>query len=273
MLKKVLFLSGLFSFLIMASLQADEIKTDRIVLRALDKVTGRFTTLEADIGTEIKFGNMFVYPEVCYKNPPEEAPENKAFLTVFVRFPNENEKQIFKGWMFSSDPALSAMDNPVYDLWVMDCFETENKAVETSEESISPLGITPLSQESVDEEITPLEEENDSNEQENLVDEEDNEVEIPVEDVEPAEKEEGKGLLNSTSFLKEERGEDKSQVFETTPVSSSENKEETPVFGATPTSNDNQNEQGFLSTTPLSNEEKAAPLSEPVFGQELAPLE
>ncbi|NCB49562.1 MAG: DUF2155 domain-containing protein [Alphaproteobacteria bacterium] len=273
MLKKVLFLSGLFSFLMMSPLQADEIKTDRIILRALDKVTGRFTTLEADVGTEIKFGNMFIYPEVCYKNPPEEAPENKAFLTVFVRFPNENEKQIFKGWMFSSDPALSAMDNPVYDLWVMDCFETEDEVVETSEENISPLGITPLPQENGDEEITSLSQENDSNEQENLVDEEDNEVEIPIENVEPAENKEGEVLLNSTSFLKEEGGEDKSQVFETTPVSSSENKEETPVFGATPTSNDNQNEQGFLSATPLSNEEKAAPLSEPVFGQELAPLE
>jgi hypothetical protein len=30
----------------------------------------------------------------------------------------------FSGWMFASSPALSAMEHPVYDLWVLDC---ENK--------------------------------------------------------------------------------------------------------------------------------------------------
>ena len=27
----------------------------------------------------------------------------------------------FSGWMFASSPALSAMEHPVYDLWVLDC--------------------------------------------------------------------------------------------------------------------------------------------------------
>jgi hypothetical protein len=39
--------------------------------------------------------------------------------------------------MFASSPALSAMDHPVYDVWVLDCIEAlsaENAEEVTSEE-------------------------------------------------------------------------------------------------------------------------------------------
>ena len=28
---------------------------------------------------------------------------------------------LFTGWMFASSPALSALEHPVYDVWVIDC--------------------------------------------------------------------------------------------------------------------------------------------------------
>jgi hypothetical protein len=28
---------------------------------------------------------------------------------------------LFSGWMFASSPALSALEHPVYDVWVIDC--------------------------------------------------------------------------------------------------------------------------------------------------------
>ncbi len=31
------------------------------------------------------------------------------------------QNMIFSGWMFASSPALSAMQHPVYDIWVIDC--------------------------------------------------------------------------------------------------------------------------------------------------------
>lgn len=31
------------------------------------------------------------------------------------------ENMIFSGWMFASTPALSALQHPVYDVWVIDC--------------------------------------------------------------------------------------------------------------------------------------------------------
>ena len=28
---------------------------------------------------------------------------------------------LFSGWMYASSPAVSAMEHPVYDVWVIDC--------------------------------------------------------------------------------------------------------------------------------------------------------
>ena len=33
----------------------------------------------------------------------------------------DEARQIFKGWMFASSPALSALDHPRYDVWVLSC--------------------------------------------------------------------------------------------------------------------------------------------------------
>ena len=30
---------------------------------------------------------------------------------------------LFSGWMFASSPAVSALEHPVYDIWVIDCAE------------------------------------------------------------------------------------------------------------------------------------------------------
>jgi hypothetical protein len=35
--------------------------------------------------------------------------------------PKDKPEPIFSGWMFASSPALSALENPVYDVSVLDC--------------------------------------------------------------------------------------------------------------------------------------------------------
>ena len=92
-----------------------------VVLRALDKITGRTQTFDVSIGETVKFGGVYVMPRSCRKNQPIEAPENAAFLQIWEIDPDEGAQWIFSNWMFSSTPALSAMNHPVYDIWVMDC--------------------------------------------------------------------------------------------------------------------------------------------------------
>lgn len=106
---------------------ATEIPMDIAVLRGLDKVTGRMSTFSIPVGEVGQFGKTFVVPEACYTRPPEEFPENSAFLYVFEKSLKGENIEMFKGWMFSSNPALSSMEHPVYDIWVIGCEKDENK--------------------------------------------------------------------------------------------------------------------------------------------------
>ena len=62
----------------------------------------------------------------------EETPESAAFLEIVERRPGEAPATPFVGWMFASSPALSAMEHPVYDVWVLDCKNASSSASGTS---------------------------------------------------------------------------------------------------------------------------------------------
>jgi hypothetical protein len=107
------------------------------VLQALDKVTARVTLLEAKLGDTVRTGTLEIIARACDKRPPEEAPESAAFLDIWEQRPGEPVHGVFRGWMFASSPALSAMEHPVYDVWVLDCknpITTEEIAPDDSEE-------------------------------------------------------------------------------------------------------------------------------------------
>jgi hypothetical protein len=91
------------------------------VLRALDKITARVEELEVPIGRPYKFGTLIVTVRACRVTPPEETPEAAAFLEIGEFKPGSTETPVFRGWMFASSPALSALEHPVYDIWVTGC--------------------------------------------------------------------------------------------------------------------------------------------------------
>ena len=91
------------------------------VLQTLDKVTGRVRTVDAPIEQNLRFGTLDIMVRTCRKRPPEEQPESAAFLEVRDIKPGETPKTLFIGWMFASSPAISALEHPVYDVWVLDC--------------------------------------------------------------------------------------------------------------------------------------------------------
>jgi len=103
-----------------------------VVLGGLDKITAHVSTFEAPVGQTVSFGALRITARACDKRPPEETPESAAFLEVVEQRPGEAPQTLFTGWMFASSPALSAMDNPIYDLWVLDCKNAASSGVGTS---------------------------------------------------------------------------------------------------------------------------------------------
>ena len=117
----------LYGFLLLSlSAQAADIESTAVVLRGVDKITGRTQTNQIEIGKPVQIHNIRITAQRCLKKPPEEPPENAAFLLIEEE-ENNVYRVVFNGWMFSSNPAISSLEHPVFDIWVLDCLVPEDK--------------------------------------------------------------------------------------------------------------------------------------------------
>ena len=90
-------------------------------LQGLDKVTARTQRFYAPVGETTRFGTLDIKVGDCMVNTPDAPPESAAYLTIIDHKPGQPEQKLFAGWMFASTPALSAMDDGVYDVRVLAC--------------------------------------------------------------------------------------------------------------------------------------------------------
>jgi hypothetical protein len=92
-----------------------------LLLRGLDKVTGRPTDILAPIGRTVKFATLTITARFCYSTPVSETPETTAFVQIDDHRPEQPARKVFSGWMYASSPGLNPMDHPTYDVWVISC--------------------------------------------------------------------------------------------------------------------------------------------------------
>lgn len=89
-----------------------------VVLRTLDKITGKTSDVELAPKQAIRLGGLSIALAEC--RYPRGNPKKDAFAFLAVR-QQAQEKPVFFGWMIASAPELSAMDHPLYDVWVLRC--------------------------------------------------------------------------------------------------------------------------------------------------------
>lgn len=93
-------------------------RADGALLRGLDKISGRTTDLPIQIGEAIRYGRLEVRLGEC--RYPAGDPSSDAFAQLTISDVNQNVR-VFSGWMIASSPALSALDDTRYDVWVISC--------------------------------------------------------------------------------------------------------------------------------------------------------
>ena len=96
-----------------------------LILRGLDKITGRPTTLIAPLGKPIHYATLTITARYCYSTPPTETPETAAFVQIDDHRPDQPGRRVFSGWMYASSPGLHGMQHPLYDVWVITCKASE----------------------------------------------------------------------------------------------------------------------------------------------------
>ncbi len=97
---------------------------DVALLQGLDKITARVSKFDAPMNAAVHFGSLVITVKACVKPPPEEPPNTAAFLDIDKIRGNGTtveSKRVFSGWMFALSPAVSALEDPIYDVGVLDC--------------------------------------------------------------------------------------------------------------------------------------------------------
>lgn len=97
---------------------ASAARADGALLRGLDKITGATRDLPLKVGEAAAFGRLEVRLGEC--RYPADDPESDAFAELTIT-DGAQKRTVFAGWMIASSPALSALDDARYDIWVVSC--------------------------------------------------------------------------------------------------------------------------------------------------------
>ena len=107
-------------FLLPLTVSAETIEKKYASFKLLNKTTNKVSTKDILVSTKISWETLNIEVLYCGSTPPTEIPEDYVLIDVYDTINNENTN-IYKGWMISSSPDVTPLENPIYDLWLVDC--------------------------------------------------------------------------------------------------------------------------------------------------------
>ena len=102
-----------------AAAQEATVQGTGVVIRALDKMSGKTQDVELPTNATARFERIEIDHAEC--RYPAGNPSGDAFALLRIRDTLRGDRDVFLGWMMASAPALSALDHPRYDIWVLRC--------------------------------------------------------------------------------------------------------------------------------------------------------
>ena len=109
-----------FFFLLPLTVSAETIEKKYASFKLLNKTTNKVSTKDILVSSKISWETLNIEVLYCGSTPPTEVPEDYVLIDVYDTINNENIN-IYKGWMISSSPDVTPLENPIYDLWLVDC--------------------------------------------------------------------------------------------------------------------------------------------------------
>ena len=109
-----------FFILLPLTVSAETIEKKYASFKLLNKTTNKVSTKDILVGSKISWETLNIEVLYCGSTPPTEIPEDYVLIDVYDTINNENTN-IYKGWMISSSPDVTPLENPIYDLWLVDC--------------------------------------------------------------------------------------------------------------------------------------------------------
>ncbi len=111
-----------------------------VMIGALDREKGTNVRVRVPVGSQVTYGSLRLKLSACYASNPEDPIESWAYVEVsdmgrqnnnqLAVLPQRNrrdmreankERVLRKGWIIASSPAVTPIDHPTYDMWLVSC--------------------------------------------------------------------------------------------------------------------------------------------------------
>ena len=109
-----------FFFLLPLTVSAETIEKKYASFKLLNKTTNKVSTKDILVSSKISWETLNIEVLYCGSTPPTEIPEDYVLIDVYDTIDYKNTN-IYKGWMISSSPDVTPLENPICDLWLVDC--------------------------------------------------------------------------------------------------------------------------------------------------------
>ncbi len=117
-----------------------EIRGTGVLIGALDRERGSNVRVRVPVGSQVTYGSLRLKLSACYASNPEDPMESWAYVEVLdmgrqntnqlAVLPQRNrrdmreankERVLRRGWIIASSPAVTPIDHPTYDMWLVSC--------------------------------------------------------------------------------------------------------------------------------------------------------
>ena len=115
-----LLIKSILFFFLSLSVHADTIEKKYASFKLLNKTTNKVSQKEILVNSTIIWETLKIEVLYCVSTPPTEIPEDYVLIKVYDII-NQEKINIYTGWMISSSPDVTPLENPIYDLWLLDC--------------------------------------------------------------------------------------------------------------------------------------------------------
>ncbi len=111
-----IFLILIFSF----AVHGETVEKKYAHFKLLNKTTNKVSTKKILVNSTVSWETLIIEVLYCASTPPTEVPEDYVLIDVSDLI-NEEKKNIYRGWMISSSPDVTPLENAIYDIWLLDC--------------------------------------------------------------------------------------------------------------------------------------------------------
>jgi hypothetical protein len=98
------------------------------IVQAIDKITAESMRFEVRVGgPPVRFGtSLIITARACEVSAADEPVRDSAAYLEIRSQPRGGQqpaaaRQVFRGWMYASAPAVTRLEHPIYDAWVVGC--------------------------------------------------------------------------------------------------------------------------------------------------------